>query len=112
MANAKPKPVPMRSRRSGVKKKKLVDANLEILKKFEKNVTIGSPIVLTNGITGGGSTASINTTTQLNVAWATGATGYQWTVAPLSSGCVDFNGIPIGGVTLPKFSNGLNKNRM
>jgi hypothetical protein len=35
MANAKPKPVPMRSRRSGVKKKKLVDANLVILKKLE-----------------------------------------------------------------------------
>lgn len=36
MANAKPKPVPMRSRRSGVKKKKLIDANLEILKKYSK----------------------------------------------------------------------------
>jgi len=35
MANAKPKPVPIRSRRSGVKKKKLVDANLVILKKLE-----------------------------------------------------------------------------
>ncbi len=35
MANAKPKPVSMRSRRSGVKKKKLVDANLAILKKLE-----------------------------------------------------------------------------
>jgi len=35
MANAKPKPVPIRSRRSGVKKKKLVDANLAILKKLE-----------------------------------------------------------------------------
>ena len=35
MANAKPKPVPMRSRRSGVKKKKLVDVNLAILKKLE-----------------------------------------------------------------------------
>ena len=35
MANAKSKPVPMRSRRSGVKKKKLVDANLAILKKLE-----------------------------------------------------------------------------
>jgi len=36
MANAKPKPVPMRSRRSGVKKKKLIDANLVILNKFKK----------------------------------------------------------------------------
>ena len=35
MANAKPKTRPMRSRRSGVKKKKLVDANLAILKKLE-----------------------------------------------------------------------------
>lgn len=33
MANAKPKPRPMRSRRSGIKKKKLIDSNLEILKK-------------------------------------------------------------------------------
>ena len=40
MANAKPKPVPMRSRRSGVKKKKLVDANLEIIKKLEKELKI------------------------------------------------------------------------
>lgn len=39
MANAKPKPVPMRSRRSGVKKKKLVDANLAILKKLESDKT-------------------------------------------------------------------------
>ena len=37
MANAKPKPVPMRSRRSGLKKKKLIDANLAILKKLEKS---------------------------------------------------------------------------
>ena len=37
MANAKPKPVPMRSRRSGIKKKKLVDANLAILKKLESD---------------------------------------------------------------------------
>ena len=37
MANAKPKPRPMRSRRSGVKKKKLVDANLAILKKLEND---------------------------------------------------------------------------
>jgi hypothetical protein len=37
MANTKPKPVPMRSRRSGVKKKKLVDANLAILKKLESD---------------------------------------------------------------------------
>ena len=33
MANAAPKKKPMRSRRSGVKKKKLVDANLAILAK-------------------------------------------------------------------------------
>jgi len=39
MANAKPKPVPMRSRRSGIKKKKLVDANLAILKKLESDKT-------------------------------------------------------------------------
>ena len=36
MANAKPKPVPMRSRRSGLKKKKLIDANLIILKKLNE----------------------------------------------------------------------------
>ena len=38
MANAKPKKRAMRSRRSGVKKKKLVDANLVILQKLEKDV--------------------------------------------------------------------------
>lgn len=37
MANAKPKPVPMRSRRSGVKKMKLIKANLAILKKLESD---------------------------------------------------------------------------
>ena len=36
MANAKPKPVPMRSRRSGLKKKKIIDANLIILKKLNE----------------------------------------------------------------------------
>ena len=36
MANAKPKPRPMRSRRSGVKKQKMINENLIILKKFEK----------------------------------------------------------------------------
>ena len=37
MGSAAKKPVPMRSRRSGVKKKKLVDANLAILKKLESD---------------------------------------------------------------------------
>ena len=40
MANAKPKPVPMRSRRSGIKKMKLIKKNLEIIKKFEKELKI------------------------------------------------------------------------
>lgn len=35
MANAKKKPVAMRSRRSGVKKLQLVKNNLEILKKYK-----------------------------------------------------------------------------
>lgn len=35
MANAAPKPRPMRSRRSGVKKMKLIKQNLEILKKVQ-----------------------------------------------------------------------------
>ena len=35
MGSAAKKPVPMRSRRSGLKKKKLIDANLAILKKLE-----------------------------------------------------------------------------
>lgn len=74
--------------------------------KFEKNVTIGKPTVLTNGITGGNSSQYINTTSQLNVAWANGATGYQWTVASLSNTCVDYNGVPVSGAILPKFSNG------
>ena len=39
MGSAAKKPVPMRSRRSGLKKKKLVDANLEILKKLESDKT-------------------------------------------------------------------------
>jgi len=33
MANAKPKPVPMRSRRSGRKTQKRIKANLAVLKK-------------------------------------------------------------------------------
>ena len=40
MANAKPKPVPMRSRRSGVKKMKLIKKNLEIIKNVEKELKI------------------------------------------------------------------------
>ena len=39
MGSAAKKPVPMRSRRSGIKKKKLVDANLTILKKLENDKT-------------------------------------------------------------------------
>jgi len=35
MANAKKKPVAMRSRRSGIKKLELVKFNLEILKKYK-----------------------------------------------------------------------------
>ena len=35
MANAKKKPVAMRSRRSGLKKAELVKANLEVLKKYK-----------------------------------------------------------------------------
>lgn len=38
MAKAKAKPVPMRSRRSGIKKMKLVKHNLEVLKKIEKGI--------------------------------------------------------------------------
>lgn len=33
MANAQPKPVPMRSRKSGRKTMKLIKANLQVLKK-------------------------------------------------------------------------------
>ena len=40
MANAKPKPVPMRSRRSGVQKMKLIKQNLEIINKLEKELKI------------------------------------------------------------------------
>ena len=39
MGTAAKKPVPMRSRRSGLKKKKLIDANLAILKKLENDKT-------------------------------------------------------------------------
>jgi len=35
MANAKKKPVAMRSRRSGIKKAELVKANLQVLKKYK-----------------------------------------------------------------------------
>lgn len=38
MANAAPKKKPMRSRRSGLKKMKLIKHNLEVLKKIEKGV--------------------------------------------------------------------------
>ena len=37
MGSAAKKPKPMRSRRSGLKKKKLIDANLVILKKLESD---------------------------------------------------------------------------
>ena len=36
MANAKQKPRAMRSRRSGLKKMRLIKQNLEVLKKIEK----------------------------------------------------------------------------
>ena len=39
MGSAAPKKRPMRSRRSGIKKKQLVDANLAILKKLESDKT-------------------------------------------------------------------------
>ena len=35
MANAQPKPKPRRSKRSGVKKAKLIKSNLEVLKKYK-----------------------------------------------------------------------------
>ena len=35
MANAQPKPKPRRSRRSGLKKAKLIKANNEVLKKYK-----------------------------------------------------------------------------
>lgn len=38
MANAKPKQKPQRSRKSGLKKMKLIKQNLEVLKKIEKGV--------------------------------------------------------------------------
>lgn len=73
-----------------------------------KTIAIGTPVVTNNTITGGSSSEPINSTTQLSVAYVTGATGYNWTVNSQSSSCVDANGIPVGGVTLPKFSNGSN----
>jgi hypothetical protein len=39
MAQAKKKPVPMRSRRSGLKKMKLIKQNLEVLKRLESDKT-------------------------------------------------------------------------
>ena len=41
MANAQPKPKPRRSRRSGLKKAKLIKSNLEVLKKFLAIILIG-----------------------------------------------------------------------
>jgi len=38
MGSASPKPKPMRSRRSGLKKAKMIKSNLEILKKLEKEL--------------------------------------------------------------------------
>jgi len=38
MAKAKPKPVPMRSRKSGLKKIKLIKENLSIIKKIERDL--------------------------------------------------------------------------
>lgn len=35
MANAKPKPRPMKSRKNGLKHKKRIDANNQILKQFK-----------------------------------------------------------------------------
>lgn len=39
MGTAAKKPRPMRSRKSGLKKKKLIDANIAILKKLESDKT-------------------------------------------------------------------------
>jgi hypothetical protein len=77
-------------------------------KVFPKTILIGKPVVTNTTITGGSTTAPINTTTQLTVAYVTGATGYQWTVASLSNSCVDVNGNPVNGAILPKFSNNSN----
>ncbi len=76
--------------------------------KFEKIVSIGKPTVNSNIIIGSNTSEPINTTSQLSTAWATGATGYQWTVNLLSNVCVDANGVPLSGTILPKFSNGSN----
>ncbi len=40
MANAQPKQKPCRSRRSGVKKMKLIKQNLEVINKLEKELKI------------------------------------------------------------------------
>lgn len=76
-------------------------------KVFSKTILIGRPVVTNSTITGGGSTAPINTTTQLSAAYVTGATGYLWTVSNSFSNCVTANGSPQPGVILPKFYNGL-----
>lgn len=77
-------------------------------KVFPKAISIGRPVITNSTITGGGSTAPINSTTQLTVAEVTGATGYLWTVSNSLSNCVTANGSPQPGVILPKFYNGLN----
>ena len=40
MGSAAKKPVPMRSRRSGIKKMKLIKQNLEVIKNIEKSLKI------------------------------------------------------------------------
>jgi hypothetical protein len=38
MGTASPKPRPMRSRRSGIKKNKLISQNIQIIKKLESDI--------------------------------------------------------------------------
>ena len=38
MGSASPKPKPMRSRKSGLKKKKLIDQNILVLKKLSEEI--------------------------------------------------------------------------
>lgn len=40
MARKLPKPKPMRSRKSGLKKKKLIDQNIKVIKKLENEKCI------------------------------------------------------------------------
>ncbi|TYC07652.1 T9SS type A sorting domain-containing protein [Bizionia gelidisalsuginis] len=66
---------------------------------FKNNVAIGSPAVTSYTIHGGHDNVGVNSTSQLNVDYVSGATGYYWFINAQNANCQN------GGV-LPSFQTG------